>query len=83
MSLRIVWSSSIQLLLQGHWQAERNVPDVRLSSKINLSPYASIPEINSSQRQVSQAEQVHLACMHATVVAFLVKTVQKFCAGRF
>lgn len=42
---------------QGHWQAERNVPDVRLSSKINLSPYASVPETNSSQRQRPQAEQ--------------------------
>ncbi|DBA75020.1 TPA: hypothetical protein ACH3X1_010361 [Trebouxia sp. C0004] len=45
---------------QGHWQAERNVPDVRLSSKINLSP-----EINSSQRQIPQAEQVVQLTMHA------------------
>ncbi len=34
------------------------MPDVRLSSQINLSPFASIPEIDSAHQHTLQAEQV-------------------------
>lgn len=44
--------------MQGHWQAERNVPDVRLSSQINLTSYASIPETEASQQLAPQTEKV-------------------------
>ena len=45
--------------LQGQWQAERGVPDVRLPKQIKLTPFASPPGLKTSPRDAPQATQVN------------------------